>query len=244
MTRYYESNLEAYNNEKYTKFHAIADKPRRVITHEDEVFGDFPFAELTVQNPKERTLFDNSFYDLDVDQAEQSARTLGSRMRWAGHDEDEIEKAVEEQTNTPQMFYSEPAEVVGLYADPSLRHTVGTLSGLALNQFGKLRVDEFLSKYSSRLAKRGIDAGVVEANPHNISAKTNIDTDLSPREWGYNVESTTNPTLVPPTSHSEISKPRLDHARRTIHGIIRPKTSSEQFGPLQPDPQLPGMEDY
>jgi len=165
-------------------------------------------------------------------------------MNWKGHSDDEIHKAVEEQRNTPQMFLSEPAEFTGLYADPSMRHTVGTLSGLALNQFGKLRADSSLSKYSSRLAKRGIDAGVVEANPHNISAKPTIDTDMSLREWEYEIKSPTDHTLVPRAHLSEISKPRLDQARRTVHGMLRPKTSQEQFGPLQPDPQLPGMENY
>lgn len=241
MASYFEEDKKSYNK-TYTTFQAIADKPRRVYTNDDPPYGNFPVAELKVKNPEERTLFDNNLYDLDIDLAEHSARTLGEHMLWEGHDDYKIEKAEEAQRNTPQMFVSEPAEVVGLYADPSMRHTVGTLGGLALNQFGKLRADSSLSQYSSRLAKRGIDAGMVKANPDNIGAEPTFDSDLPPREWTYDVESVTNPTLVPPTSHSEISRPRLDHARRTVHGMLRPKTSPEQFGPLQPDPQLPGME--
>ena len=247
MARYFDFDKtrdDKTRNTAYTKFRAVADKPRRVTMYGDELSGDFPFAEITVKNPAERTLFDNSLYDLDIDLAEHSARTLNDRMQWQGHDDDEIEEAVEEQRNTPQMFLSEPTEVAGLYADPSMRHTVGTLGGLALNQFGKLRADYTLSQHSSRLAKRGIDAGVVEGNPDNIDAEPTFESTLHPVEWGYAVESATNPTLVPPTSHSEISRPRLAHARRTVHGIFRPKTSPEQFGPFLPDPQLPGMEGY
>jgi hypothetical protein len=243
MTKYFEEGKKSYSN-TYTTFHAISDKPRRVSTFNGEPVGDFPFAELMVRKPTERPLFDTHLYYLDIDLPDYSARTLGDRMRRDGHDEDEIRKAVEEQRNTPQMFVSRPAEVVGLYADPSMRHTVGTLGGLAINQFGKLRADHTLSQYSSRLAKRGIDSGVVEGDPDNSSAEPNINTSLSPRERGYDVESATNHTLVPPDYFSEISKPQLDHARRTVHGILRPKTSPEQFGPFLPDPQLPGMEGY
>ena len=242
MARYFEEDKKSGYGKTYTTFQAIADKPRRVYTNDDPPFGNFPVAELKVANPAERTLFDNNLYDLDIDLAKHSARTLNDRMLWEGHYDDEIDKAVEKQRDTPQMFVSEPAEVVGLYADPSMRHTVGTLGGLALNQFGKLRADSALSQYSSRLAKRGIDAGLVKANPNNIGAESTFDTNLPPRELEYDVESATNPTFVPPTSLSEISRPRLDQARRTVHGMLRPKTSPEQFGPLQPDPQLPGME--
>lgn len=244
MARYFEEEKKSGYGKTYTTFKAIADKPRRMTTYGDDPWpvGAFPVAELKVANPAERTLFDNDLYDLDIDLAKHSAITLNDHMLWEGHDDYKIEKAVEKQRDTPQMFVSEPAEVVGLYADPSMRHTVGTLGGLALNQFGKLRADSSLSQYSSRLAKRGIDAGLVKANPNNIDAESTFDTNLPPRELEYDVESATNPTFVPPTSLSEISRPRLDHARRTVHGMLRPKTSPEQFGPLQPDPQLPGME--
>ncbi len=236
MARYYE---EHYGDDSL-RFLAVADKPRSVFTDENGTAGDFPVAELEVLPPGELPTFDKHLYDLPA----TSASAIGGRMATQGYDEDEIRKAMDKQTNTPQMFYSEPAEIVGLYADPSMRHTVGTLGGLAINQFGKVRADSNLSKYSSRIVRRGIDAGLVEANPLNIGAASNFNTALSPMTEAFNVESSTRPTIVPPEFISEISRPRVDHARKTVHGMLRPKTSPEQFGPFLPDPKLPGMENY
>lgn len=242
MAKYYEEhNADGGNS---LRFLAVADKPLSVFTDEHGTAGDFPVAELEVLPPGELTTFDKHLYDLDIDLPATSASAIGGRMATQGYDEDEIRKAMDKQTNTPQMFYSEPAEIVGLYADPSMRHTVGTLGGLAVNQFGKIRADSNLSKYSSRIVRRGIDAGLVEANPLNIGAASNFNTDISPVTEEFNVESSTRPTIIPPGFISEISRPRVDHARKTVHGMLRPKTSSEQFGPFQPDPKLPGMENY
>lgn len=244
MVKYYEEYSDHLDGENTLYFRAVADKPRSVFTDEHGTAGNFPVAEIEVAPPRERMLFDAYDYSVDHDLGNTSAEHMYSRMKSQGYSENEIHKAVEEQYNTPQMFYHEPAEVIGLYADPSMRHTVGTLGGLALNQFGKVRADSVLSEQSSRLVRRGVDAGLVEPNPLNTSVESNIITNLEPLTEVYDVESSTNTNRIHPEYHSEVSKPRVDQARKTIHGMLRPKTSPEQFGPFLPDPQLPGMEGY
>ena len=244
MVKYYEEYSDHLDGENTLHFRAVADKPRSVFTDEHGTAGKFPVAEIEVAPPRERMMFDASDYSVNHDLANTSSESMYFRMKSQGYSENEIHKAVEEQYNTPQMFYHEPAEVIGLYADPSMRHTVGTLGGLAINQFGKLRADSILSDQSSRLVRRFVDSGLVEPHPLNTDAESNITTNLEPITETYDVESPTNPNLVHPEFLSEVSKPRVDQARKTIHGMLRPKTSSEQFGPFQPDPQLPGTENY
>jgi hypothetical protein len=213
--------------------------------------GAFPVAKLAVQIPSARALFDNSDYhedtdDLDYDYldedpdyddlAELSARRLGRYMGGENYHPDDIAAAKESQRNTPQMFHTEPAEVLGLFADPSMRHTVGTLGGLALNQFGKtLRASDSLSKHSSRLVQRGVKAGLIDTHPANpFGNATNA---IDHREV-FETHALGSPTGNTPggydfkAEHQEIPKPRLDAARKTIHGMLRPKTSPEQFGAL------------
>ena len=242
MAKYYEE--ENVDGNGVWRFLAVADKPRSVFTDDKGNAGDFPVAHIDVDPPKEHLLFDKYDYDTDQDLGITSYNRMFARMHDQGYSENEIHKAVEEQYNTPQMFYHEPAEVVGMFADPSMRHTVGTLGGLALNQFGKIRSDSALSEHSSRLVKRGAAAGIVEPHPLNVDAAPNFPTGLEPLTEELEVESLTNPTHIMPVWLSEVSRPRVDHARRTVHGMLRPKTSPEQFGPFLPDPQLPGMEDY
>lgn len=211
----------------------------------------FPVAKLAVQIPSAHALFNNSDYhedtdDLDYDYlaedpdyddlGELSARRLGRYMGGEGYHPDDIEAAKESQRNTPQMFHTEPAEVTSLSADPSMRHTVGTLGGLALNQFGKtLRASDSLSKHSSRLVQRGAEAGVIDTHPANPFGNANNAIDH--REV-FETHALGSPTGNTPggfdfrSEHKEIPKPRLDTARKTIHGILRPKTSPEQFRAL------------
>ena len=237
----------------------------------------FPVAKLSVQIPSAHALFDNSDYhedtdDLDFDYlgedpdyddlAGLSARRLGRYMSGEGYRLDDVEAAKDSQRNTPQMFHTEPAEVTGLFADPSMRHTVGTLGGLALNQFGKtLRASDSLSKHSSRLVQRGVEAGFIETHPTNpFGDATNA---IDHREV-METHALDSPTGTTPggydfkNEHQEIPKPRLDAARKTIHGMLRPKTSPQQFRALNKleyekntpyDPstdknamQIPGME--
>lgn len=237
----------------------------------------FPVARLSVQIPSAHELFDNSDYHEDTDDpdydylaedpdyddlAELSARRLGRHMSGEGYHPDVVESEKDIQRNTPQMFYTEPAEVTGLFADPSMRHTVGTLGGLALNQFGKtLHASGSLSKHSSRLVQRGVEAGVIKTHPTNPFGDV---TNAIDHKEVFEAHALGSPTGNTPggydfkSEHQEIPKPRLDAARKTIHGMLRPKTSPEQFAALNKlesdrdkpyDPstdknamQIPGME--
>ena len=251
--------LVMYPLRSATKYIA-AGKPRGTTPKNNGGYtAEFPHTEMIVKHPIEENLFYKDDYvegdfgkindDEPDDFIERTVSRLEHKMLFDGSTSDEIEAELERQRNTPQMFYSEPAEVTGLHADPSMRHTVGTLAGLALNQFGKtLRASNSLSKHSSPIVKRGLEAGVLTPNRANPSGEVNnlISQKSVVEEWTMH-----SPTDTSPNEDStkdgpgrKIPKSRLDASRKTIHGILRPKTSPEQFGPVQPDPQLPGMEDY
>jgi hypothetical protein len=238
-------------------------KPRDTRPKSDGGYtAEFPHTRLIVKHPSEEALFHRDDYvegdfgkildDEPDDFIERTVNRLEHKMLFDGSTYDERETELERQRNTPQMFYSEPAKVTGLYADPSMRHTVGTLGGLAVNQFGKtLSADSSLSKYSSPLVKRGLKAGVLAPNRANPSGNANNLISQEPVDEQWDIDS---PAATSPNEGStkngpgrKIPRSRLDDARKTIHGVLRPiqhKTSPDQFGPFLPDPQLPGMEGY
>jgi hypothetical protein len=224
--------------------------------------AEFPHTRLIVRHPIEEQLFHKDDYvegdfgkifDEEPDDfIERTVSRLEHKMLFDGSTPDERKTELERQRNTPQMFYSEPAKVIGLYADPSMRHTVGTLGGLAVNQFGKtLSADSSLSKYSSPLVKRGLKAGVITPNRANPSGDANNLIGQEPVDEQWDIDS---PAATSPNEDStkggpgrKVPRSRLDDARKTIHGILRPsqhKIAPDQFGPFLPDPQLPGMEGY
>lgn len=244
MATYYETGNDGIG---FTKLTAVG-KPRSTKnTFGGGDVGEFPVARMEVYHSREVPLIEQGDYDIKTklvgrpDLARLSGQMLTDR-----HDIDEINEAQERQRNTPQMFYPKQAEFFSLFSDPEMRHTVGTLAGLAIDQFGPgIRTSSSLSKHSSRLVQRGMEAGVVGEHPMNPSGEATNSYDFEPLTEMYSMES---PTGTRPAWYDapgkEISKSRVDNARRTIHGILRPKTSPEQFGPVQPDPQLPGMENY
>jgi hypothetical protein len=244
MATYYETPRDGIG---FTKYTAVGKPLNTRDTFGGNNVGEFPVARLEVYNPREIPLLEQGDYDIKTklvgrpDLARLSGQMLSDR-----YDIDEINEAQERQRNTPQMFYPRQAEFFSLFSDPSMRHTVGTLAGLAINQFGpRIRASSSLSKHSSRLVQRGMEAGVVGEPTMNPSGEANNSFDFEPVTEIRSMES---PTGTRPAWYDapgkEISKPRVDDARRTVHGLLRPKTSPEQFGPFLPDPQLPGMEGY
>ena len=244
MATYYETPRDGIG---FTKYTAVGKPLTTRNTFGGNEVGEFPVARLEVYNPREIPLLEQGDYNIKTklvgrpDLARLSGQMLSDR-----YDIDEINEAQERQRNTPQMFYPRQAEFFSLFSDPEMRHTVGTLAGLAINQFGTgIRASSSLSKHSSRLVQRGMEAGVVAGNPANPAGEANNSFTLEPVTEIRSIES---PTDTRPAWYDapgkEISKSRVDDARRTVHGLLRPKTSPEQFGPFLPDPKLPGMENY
>lgn len=235
------SYFEKGSNNSRTTMYTATGKPSAIrSTFGGNTVAEFPVATMEVVHPSETALFNKDDYGDDPDYDDFSKLTadhLASRMMDAGSDHLEVDAAMQAQQTTPQMFHSKPAEIHSLFADPSMRHTVGTLAGLALNQFGKsISASGNLSKHSSRLVQRGMEAGVVAGNPMNPTGEARNSFGLEPVTQIRSIDS---PTSTRPVWHdlpgNEIPKSRLDDARRTVHGLLRPnrsKTSSEQFKAL------------
>ena len=78
----------------------------------------------------------------------------------------------------PTLFRSEPSTLSFLKGDPSMSHAVPTLLGMAINHArkigdGTLQASDSLSKHSSPIVKRGLDAGVLVPNPDNRTGVQN-----------------------------------------------------------------------
>lgn len=78
----------------------------------------------------------------------------------------------------PTLFRSEPSTISYLMGDPSMSHAVPTLLGMAINHArkigdGTLQASDSLSRYSSPIVQRGLDAGVLVPNVDNPTGKQN-----------------------------------------------------------------------
>lgn len=75
------------------------------------------------------------------------------------------------ESDTPEMFAHTPPEINAAFVDPSIRHALPTMVGLALHDLGSAgstpQVDHRLSPYSSPLAKHASRKGLVTGSPEN-----------------------------------------------------------------------------
>jgi len=134
------------------------------------------------------------------------------------------------------MFMHQPSKIVGLYADPTMRHTVSNLLGLALSNAGPgaMASDE-LSSYSSRIVQRGIDAGLVRGHPRNPDAQaTNTIPLMTKASWvheGVPESDFTGEKLTPVSDEELGAGKRL--MRDALRGGSRHGQLSPQFEALQ-----------
>lgn len=145
----------------------------------------------------------------------------------------EINDAIASSGGHPQLFHTIPSKIEVLRSDRSITSTAPTLLGLALNDHGKLQVSEDLSKHSSRIAKKGVEAGAVYPPDQNYDMEVSNDIDFQTRHH--------LPSTDPVVSNHEV-----ELARNTVRKILRPSShlSTEQFSPEKVQhPQLPGLED-
>lgn len=233
FTRTYDQSDGLYQNYTAVSDTGIVDKHNPYVTL-------YPMARVGVTLAQEVPLHSNP-----------EIRIMNA-MRHAHPDD--IAEAIEQQETTPQMFFPKPAVIDSAFADPSMRLHVGTLLGQVLNDHGKsLRATYELSPYSSRLARKGIEAGVIQGHPRNPEADeyNNIGFDT------HNLELLDNKPLD--VYQKAVPDHLVDRGRRTMRNLLRPKPLSPQFQALQQlendrgstynpadDPnamKLPGMED-
>ena len=208
--------------------------------------NEFPEAIMLINKGLEVPLIDASDYEhgpagnASEHQPDLEASRLTQELTWQGR-RHEARDAVREQMRTPQMFVNRPPEVIDLRADPSMRHAVPTMLGLAINQFGKtLKADESLSKHSSRIVQRIVGSGVGQTHPQNPDAETNNHIDFHKFTAVRYVDPDENEPMI--SGHmggwdrgsitDYPSERELSEARRTMKNILRPKPRSPQFDAL------------
>ena len=197
----------------------------------------YPEVQMTLSPGKEVPLVVPEDYEREYDLGHRSAERTKGEMVFSGYPypDPRIDEAADEQRNRPQMFHHRPTLVHGLFADPSMQHAVPTLLGLAINQFGPtLQASSNLSRHSSRVVKRGMEAGVVLPHPRNPSAEGQNNIDFIPRTQTISSKQPNEGLPAPYYTQNIVELPdsEVDAARRTIKGIIRPKTRSAQFDAL------------
>jgi len=222
-----------------TVFHSLGEQPVSPYT------DDYASARVEMEDAKEIQIIGNSTIDNQFWEKEIGPRSARYRLT---DTESAIDKALKhepwhvkeeakrQQRDTPQMFMRKPAEITGLWSDPSMKHTVGTLLGLALERGGPgtLASDD-LSQYSSRVVQRGIDAGVVQGHPSNPDAEETNHMPMIDR-----ITSVHNglpggiyyTSVMSPVSSSEVDDGRR-LIRQALRGEKRQRALSPQFAALQ-----------
>jgi len=239
MPRYFIEEPPKDSNETGSKLpvvlRALAERPVR--TNTDYRYYEYPEAQVRLYPGEEVPLIEPEDHESSRDLGDLTASRLEGEM-WRndypyGHPR--VEEASDEQRNRPQMFYHKPTKVSGLDADPSMRHAVPTLLGLAINQFGPaLQSSANLSRHSSRIVQRGMEAGVVIPPPGNPRAEVINSMEFVPITTKIYAEQPNTGIPIPHYMHHNVELPdsEVDAARRTIKGIIRPKPRSAQLDAL------------
>lgn len=212
------------NERDVTRYTAVGERDESMP--KPDFGGDYyaPKAHVDIIKPKERIIRD--------------ADDLRVEMYYEEHPDD-IEAAVEEYEQRPQMLYHQKAVIDEAYTDPRMRHTVPTLLGMALNDYkGPMRPSTSLTEHSSNLAQRGEAAGLIEAHPENpFSETTNtgaFESGKPPSQWGEHfAKRLDSGELYPDEGDIRVSDTEVTAAKQLVRSALRPKPLSGQFTALQ-----------
>lgn len=177
----------------------------------------YPAAELSVQRSVERPNFQTDYYG------------YGPSDQFYDHN-DEYDEPTE-------LFTHVPPSIMSAYSDKSLRHTLPTMIGIAMNDMkaGKdvPMAGMSLTKYSSALSRNAVDRGLAiphYLNPHMESDDDEWDDDIGEmvpaQPKASEIPSRTVPTVRPyymePVSDAEVAAGR-QWVRSKIRGSEPPK---------------------
>lgn len=139
-----------------------------------------------------------------------------------------------------KMFEAHPSKIVSAFADRDMRAHTPTVIGMAINEAKKigmgLTYSHDLSEHSSKLAKQGLELGVVAPNKSNPEALQTNDighTGLSDYEHSY-----TGGHFI---DFDPVSKEEIQAGRETIRGLVKQHIQAkkahmgEQFENLNPE---------
>lgn len=119
-----------------------------------------------------------------------------------------------------KLFDAQPSSIIEAFSDYRTRAQTPTVLGMAVNEAKKLGMgltySYDLSKHSSKLAKKGLDLGVVEPNPSNTDAHQS--NDIAERTLNKYQHTHTRFFF---DDFNEISPDEVNAGRATIRGIVK-----------------------
>lgn len=135
------------------------------------------------------------------------------------------------------LFGVVPSRIDYAYADKDMRTVTPTLLGMAVNESKNigtgLTYSDDLSKHSAKLAKKGMDLGIVVPNEANTEAKQKNDiaeASLGAYRWTQSLDSV---AYTPRASDQEVAE-----GRKTIRGIVQSARPKKHMGPQFKHPDL------
>lgn len=139
------------------------------------------------------------------------------------------------------LFKYSPPEFEHLAADPSMKSAVPTVLAHALTRYPNAIASKMLSPHSSRIVQRAQREGLLQPNPSNPTGEDVLDGE---GRWSKDMERyTATDEIGLPHGNRQLSVTEIREAKATARRILRPKNLSQQFGPTEPHPRLPGIED-
>lgn len=120
--------------------------------------------------------------------------------------------------NPTTLFHVKPPHVVELFSDPSMRPHVATLLGHVLNHAQmlgtKVEASDDLSPHSSRLVRRGIQAGLVKGDRDNPEGNVT-------NNYGFSDTHIEMDDIGPHYSYQEMSPEKVKESRKAGREAIK-----------------------
>ncbi len=114
-----------------------------------------------------------------------------------------------------ELFTHVPPQIKFAYSDPSMRHTVPTMVGIAMRGMGNERetpmADSSLTDFSSRLSQKAAKRGLAVAHPGNRNMESSGN-DGMPTRSTYNLD---------PWGMNQVPDAEVSAARHWVRGRIR-----------------------
>lgn len=235
MARYgYRDSASAhrygYNYPHSRRYVAESNNPTSWENFSDK--GLYPSAYVSIDMPAETPLREAVL--------EHSPRSIRYEVEGKGGgllSSEEVDKISAAQAETPQMFVSRPGVVSSAFSHRSMRHSAGKLLGMAFDDLKghRLMAAHSLSPHSSKLARKALDAGLLEPNPDNPEGIVSNDLGFDDNVAGM-VERGPTDFSASSTTHGgdsggERSTESVNFASRALMRRLNPKPSPQVTEP-------------
>lgn len=161
------------------------------------------------------------------------------------------------ETQPTELFTHYPAQITSAFTHSSLRPHMVTLASMIVHDNPGVVTASDLSKHSSRLSKKGVSMGLLQANPSNRTNKITNDYDFD--DWGQSVKLD---DVIPDefgemdygmhrfNPKHEVSDLEVNQARHSMREMLRAAKGtpqrkphmSTQFDTAPEHPTLPGVD--